>query len=106
MRKSTHSREHDLLRSLLRDLRAGAGLSQRALALKLRLPHTWVAKIESGERRLDLIEFGWFCSACGLDPAEVSARLFAATTKARAAVPRRSHRRGPKSNPSRGGGQP
>ena len=76
MRKSTHSREHNVLRAVLREIRAGAGLSQRALAQRLRLPHTWVAKVESGERRLDLIEFGWFCTACGLNPVDVSAKVF------------------------------
>ncbi len=76
MRKSTHSREHNRLRAVLREIRTGAGLSQRALAQKLRLPHTWVAKVESGERRLDLIEFGWFCTACGLNAVDVSSRVF------------------------------
>ena len=81
MRKSTHSREHNHLRAVLREIRTAAGLSQRALAQKLRLPHTWVAKVESGERRLDLIEFGWFCTACGLDPVEASAKVFGAPRK-------------------------
>lgn len=81
MRKSTHSREHNRLRSILREIRTSAGLSQRALAQKLRLPHTWVAKVESGERRLDLIEFGWICAACGLNPSDVSARVFDAPRK-------------------------
>lgn len=77
MRKSTHSREHNHLRAVLREIRTDAGLSQRALAQKLRLPHTWVAKVESGERRLDLVEFGWFCVACGISPVEAGARVFA-----------------------------
>jgi hypothetical protein len=34
-----------------------------------------VAKVEAGERRIDLVEFYWFMSACGLDPLVVSERL-------------------------------
>lgn len=47
------------------------GLTQRDVALALGRPHSWVAKVESGERRLDVIELselatlykrslGWF----------------------------------------------
>lgn len=70
MRKSTHSFEYRALRRRLAEIRGAAGLSQRQVAASLRVPHSWVAKVESGERRLDLIEFGWFCSACGAVPAE------------------------------------
>lgn len=75
MQKSTHTPEYDALRSELRATRERAGLSQRELAGRLRLPHSWVAKVETGERRIDLIEFGWFMSACEADPIPVSARL-------------------------------
>jgi transcriptional regulator with XRE-family HTH domain len=49
----------------LTELRVSAGLSQRQLAGVLKVPHSWVAKVESGERRIDAVEFGWFCAACG-----------------------------------------
>ena len=70
MRKSTHTFEYRALLRRLAKIRDEAGLSQRRLASFLRVPHSWVAKVESGERRLDLIEFGWFCSACGAVPAD------------------------------------
>lgn len=57
------------MRAELRALRDAAGLSQRDLAAKLDVPHSWVAKVEAGERRIDLVEFVWFVSACGKDPA-------------------------------------
>ena len=57
-------------------MRVAAGLSQRQVAAVLRLPHSWVAKVESGERRLDLVEFGWFCAACGASPAREAAGFF------------------------------
>jgi len=67
MEKSTHTPEYAVLRSELRIARENAGLSQRQLAARLKVPHSWVAKVESGERRIDLVEFGWFISACGAD---------------------------------------
>jgi hypothetical protein len=75
MRKSTHTGEYALLRQQLRAVRRDAGLSQRDLARRLSVPHTWVAKVESGERRIDLIECGWFLASCGADPLPVLKRV-------------------------------
>jgi transcriptional regulator with XRE-family HTH domain len=60
---------------MLAEMRQTAGLSQRALAERLRVPHSWVAKVESGERRVDLVEFCWICRACGQDADVVAADL-------------------------------
>jgi len=51
-------------------MRADAQLTQRALAAILRKPHSYVAKIEHGDRRIDPVEFILWCKACGFDPAE------------------------------------
>ena len=40
----------------------------RDVGEKLRLPHTWVGKIETGERRLDVAEFVRLCRALQADP--------------------------------------
>jgi transcriptional regulator with XRE-family HTH domain len=71
MEKSVHTPEYRALRSELQRIRADAGLSQRDLAAKLGTPHSWVAKVENGERRIDLVEFCWFVAACGQDPEAV-----------------------------------
>lgn len=76
MEKSTHSREYKVLRAELRATRENAGLTQRELAALLKVPHSWVAKVESGERRIDLIELGWLVSACGVDPSSACERVF------------------------------
>lgn len=76
MRKSTHTAGYAALRNQLGAMRSRAGLSQRQLALRIGVPHSWVAKIEAGERRIDLIEFGWFCEGCGIDPAKAASALF------------------------------
>lgn len=75
MEKSTHTTEYAALRAELLAARNNAALSQRDLAAILHVPHSWVAKVESGERRIDLVEFCWFLSACKLDPLVVTERL-------------------------------
>ncbi len=51
--------------------------SMRALIPKLRvllrrpqLKHSWIAKVEQGERRLDVLEYVAYCLAIGADPHE------------------------------------
>jgi transcriptional regulator with XRE-family HTH domain len=75
MQKSSHSSEYRALREELRRLRAAAGLSQRDLAAELGVAHSWVAKVESGERRIDLVEFLWFAAACEADPIASAKRI-------------------------------
>jgi transcriptional regulator with XRE-family HTH domain len=78
------------MRGNLRALRAKAGLSQRALAARLGVPHTWVAKVETGERRLDLLEFIEFTQACGGNPEAI----FALVAKQVRPVPTKIGRKG------------
>jgi len=46
-------------------MREAAGLTQRALAAQLKKPHSYVHKVEHGDRRIDPIEFVAWCRACG-----------------------------------------
>jgi transcriptional regulator with XRE-family HTH domain len=75
MQKSVHTKEYKALRAELRAARERAGLSQRDLAAKLGVPHSWVAKVEAGERRIDVVELAWFFSACGEDAAATVSSL-------------------------------
>jgi transcriptional regulator with XRE-family HTH domain len=75
MEKSTHSVEYRILRKELRAARVFAELSQRQLAERLKVPHSWIAKVESGERRVDLIEVCWFLTACSADPLNLLSML-------------------------------
>jgi len=81
MQKSVHTKEYKALRAELRAVREAAGLSQRDLATKLDVPHSWVAKVEAGERRIDIVEFSWLVAACGQEPNVVFGKLFARDTK-------------------------
>jgi transcriptional regulator with XRE-family HTH domain len=80
MRKSIHTPEYAALRAQLHKLRSDAGLSQRELASRLHVPHSWVAKVENGERRIDLVEFCWFVEACGGNVQSVCRALVLSTT--------------------------
>lgn len=81
MQKSVHTKDYKALCAELRAIREKAGLSQRDLAAKLEVPHSWVAKVEAGERRIDVVEFGWFAAACGEDAARLLARLITGMAK-------------------------
>lgn len=75
MRKSIHTPEYAALRAELLRIRTDAGLSQRELAARLKVPHSWVAKVENGERRIDLVEFCWFVRACGSNEMRILKRI-------------------------------
>jgi len=63
------------LRSLLREVRADAGLSQDALAKRMGRPQSFVSKYETGARQLDIVELFEVCVACGLTLSKFVARL-------------------------------
>jgi transcriptional regulator with XRE-family HTH domain len=75
MQKSVHTKEYKALRAELRAARERAGLSQRDLAAKLGVPHSWVAKVEAGERRIDVVELMWVASACGDNASRIVSRI-------------------------------
>lgn len=52
----------------LRQARLRAGLRQVDVSQKLGRPQSFIAKIERGERSIDLIETLGICRAIGLDP--------------------------------------
>ena len=68
MQKSTFSPHYDIFKTKLVAMRKAAVLTQRQLAKKLNREHSFVSRIELGERRLDVVEFYWVCLACEHDP--------------------------------------
>ena len=66
---SVHSPEHLWLRNRLIARRCELGLSQRAFAEKLGVLYSFVGKVETGDRRLDICEFIAYTLALELDPA-------------------------------------
>lgn len=61
--------------SHLIEARKTAGLSQRDLAERLEKPRSFVSKLESRERRLDIVEFLAYTRALGLEPGEIASQL-------------------------------
>jgi transcriptional regulator with XRE-family HTH domain len=51
-RKNAH-----LLGQYIRETRVSAGVTQSMLAATLGKPQSYIAKVESGERRIDVVEF-------------------------------------------------
>ena len=68
MRKSIHTEAYTRLRSWLREQRALRGITQRGLAGMLGVPHSWVTRVEQGERRVDIVEFLEICRVLRADP--------------------------------------
>jgi transcriptional regulator with XRE-family HTH domain len=69
--KTVHSSDQSAFCALMIAARKEAGLTQHALARRLKRPQSFVAKYEGGERRLDVIEFVAIVRAIGGDPVKL-----------------------------------
>jgi len=59
--------------------RKSSGLSQQAVASKLGRPQSFVSKYESGERRIDVVEFLMLAEVIGFDAIDIIKLLSART---------------------------
>jgi transcriptional regulator with XRE-family HTH domain len=69
--KTVHSSDQALLCAMMIAARKNAGLTQQALARRLKKPQSFIAKYEGGERRLDIVEFVAIVRAIGSDPVKL-----------------------------------
>lgn len=60
MNKSVYTKDYKEIIERLKTARVEAGLSQQEVADKLGKPQSYISKIESGERRLDVAEIKKF----------------------------------------------
>ncbi len=74
-RKSIYSSGYEKVLDLLRETRLDAGLTQAQLCERLHRPRNYVSKCESGERRVDVLEWAEFMAGCGADPVTFLVRL-------------------------------
>ncbi|MCC7303493.1 MAG: helix-turn-helix transcriptional regulator [Bacteroidia bacterium] len=65
MKKSLFKKEYKVLLEQLYRLRVSSNMRQSDLAKKLNLPQSFISKVESGERRLDLVELRLICKVLG-----------------------------------------
>ena len=75
MPKTVTSPLQKRLAAMLVGLRKGAGLRQVDVAKKLGVYQSWVTHLESGQRRIDVIELIELGRAIGFDPADVVRKL-------------------------------
>lgn len=80
MRQKRGTPGHKALLDTLIDRRIESGLTQVELADKLKVRQSYVSNYETGERRLDVVEFILVCKALGLDPGRVVQHVANAVT--------------------------
>lgn len=71
---------YEVLRLQLQTVRQEAELTQNELARKLGKTQSYISKVESGERYLDIMEFLDWCSVCNADPYRVLRKLIQSGT--------------------------
>ena len=77
MTSSVFTKDYQHLRSLLKKHRVDQGLTQSYVAQALKRPQSFVSKYESGERRLDVIEFLEVSKILNIDPSAFIKRFVA-----------------------------
>lgn len=68
---SIYSEEYQCVIETLREARIQQGITQQKLAQALGRPQSFIAKVENGERRLDVVEFTFIAHLLSVDPAIV-----------------------------------
>lgn len=66
--KSNFTRDYEAFLEVLINARKRQGLTQQAVADLLHKPQSFVSKYESGERRLDVVEFCQIAKVLGESP--------------------------------------
>ncbi|MDX1207498.1 helix-turn-helix domain-containing protein [Sinorhizobium medicae] len=75
MQKTLGSRPHEALVALLIEKRKIAGLTQDDLAKAVGEHQSFIARLESGQRRIDVIEYVTLAQVIGFDPTEALKQL-------------------------------
>lgn len=71
MRKSIHKPDYVALLMLLRKRRTTCGLTQTELSEALARPQPYISTIETGVRRLDILELREICQVLGISVVEL-----------------------------------
>jgi transcriptional regulator with XRE-family HTH domain len=77
MTVSLYHVEYNALRTLMREVRTNAGLTQVQMAEALNVGQSYVSKLERGENFVDVLLYARLCDVCGVKPGEtLDAMLF------------------------------
>jgi transcriptional regulator with XRE-family HTH domain len=71
MPRSLRSPRHEVLRKILAEKRKAAGTTQAELAHRIGRYQSFIADVERGQRRVDVVEFLDLADALSFDPAKV-----------------------------------
>lgn len=74
--KTIGTEQHQALVKLLIRKRRAARLRQSDVAKRMQQYQSWIARIESGQRRIDIIEFFALARAIGFDPYKALRSIF------------------------------
>lgn len=77
--KTLGSKRQEFLVALIRNRREAAGLTQTDVAKALGEHQSFIARIESGQRRIDVIEYITLSEVIGFDAAEALRQLISET---------------------------
>jgi transcriptional regulator with XRE-family HTH domain len=70
-RQSIHAKPYIAVRDFLKIKKKEEGLSNRKFAKRLNVIYSLISKIETGDRRLDVVEACKYCKALNVDPHEL-----------------------------------
>lgn len=65
MATTIYTKEHKFMVERLRQARKEAGLDQKRVAALLKRPQSFISKVESGQRRVDVVELRTFARIYG-----------------------------------------
>jgi transcriptional regulator with XRE-family HTH domain len=66
----SYQKKYDAFLELLYQVRVGSNLRQVDIAEQLGVPQSFISKIESGERRIDIVELKELCDVYGVSISE------------------------------------
>jgi transcriptional regulator with XRE-family HTH domain len=81
MRRTTKTDDHLTFRELLLATRKKNDVTQAEVAKRLGRPQSFVAKVENGERRLDVVELVSYARAIGAEPLAIMREIVEAVEK-------------------------
>jgi transcriptional regulator with XRE-family HTH domain len=82
MSKSAFSKTHAVLVQLLTQERLNAGVLQADLAARLGKNQSFISRIESGQRRVDMVEFIEIAQALDISPQSLFSKFIERCTEA------------------------
>ncbi|MEB7884351.1 helix-turn-helix domain-containing protein [Serratia fonticola] len=74
---SIYSDEYQLVIKNLRNARVKQGMTQASLAKAMDRPQSFIAKVENGERRLDVVEFVHIAHLLSIEPEKILSEVMA-----------------------------